>query len=136
MLILEASNIRKYYRERLIIQLNELKVYTGDCIGVVGQNGCGKTTLFQILAGEIQPDEGFVKRYCEIGHIRQFSEEVMEAAPKAIKELGLSHKTGQTNYSGGEKTRIKIANVFSRDHIILFADEPTSNLDYKGIDIL
>jgi len=48
----------------------------------------------------------------------------------------LSDKRHQDVFSGGEKTRIKIANAFSNDNLMLFADEPTANLDYKGIELL
>lgn len=136
MLLLEAGNIKKYYSDRLIIQFDELKIHTGDRIGIVGQNGSGKTTLLNILSGDIEPDKGFVKQYCDITYIRQFSDEGISASPKALKELELSEKVSQNVYSGGEKTRIKIANAFSSHTMLLFADEPTSNLDYRGIEVL
>jgi len=136
MVILEAGRIKKYYNDRLIIEFDELKVYSGDKIGVVGQNGSGKTTLVNILSKDIEPDEGFVKQYCEIAYIRQFSDERMEASPKALKEFDLHAKTHQAVFSGGEATRIRIANALSSDRLLLFADEPTANLDYKGMEIL
>lgn len=136
MLIIEAASIKKYYSDRLIIEFDNLKVYSGDKIGIVGQNGSGKTTLMNILSKEIEPDEGFVKRYCDITYIRQFSEESISAEQKLLKEFNLSQKTYQNAFSGGEKTRIKIANALSHENLIVFADEPTANLDYKGIELL
>jgi macrolide transport system ATP-binding/permease protein len=136
MLILEAGNIKKYYSHRLIIEFDELKVYSGDKIGIVGQNGSGKTTLMNILSNEIEPDEGFVRQYCDIAYIRQFSDEMIEADQKILSELNLSQKLNQKVFSGGERTRIKIANAFSNENLLLFADEPTANLDYKGIELL
>ena len=135
MLILEAANIKKYYSDRLIIEIDELKVYSGDKIGIVGPNGAGKTTLLNILSKDIEPDEGFVKHYCPIAYIRQFSDESIMADPKLLKEFNLASKSHQRAFSGGEKTRIKIANVFSNENIVLFADEPTANLDYKGVEL-
>ena len=136
MLLLEASNIKKYYSNRLIIEIDQLKVYSGDKIGIVGQNGCGKTTLMNILSKVIEPDEGVVKQYCPITYIRQFSDEGISAEQKLLKEFNLSQKFHQKAFSGGEKTRIKIANALSSENIILFADEPTANLDYKGVELL
>lgn len=136
MLILEAGNIKKYYSDRLIIEFDELKIYSRDKIGVVGQNGSGKTTLINILSKDIEPDEGFVKQNCDIAYIRQFSNECIKANPKALKEFNLSDKRCQDVFSGGEKTRIKIANAFSNENLVLFADEPTANLDYKGVELL
>lgn len=152
MLLLEAANLRKYYSDRLIVGVDEFKIYTGDRIGVIGLNGSGKTTLLDMLSGRIEPDEGYIKSYCEIGYIRQFDDvhesterknpellwdQVNEYAPgqKLLRELDLSHKIQRDGLSGGERTRMKIAGVFSRDNVLVFADEPTANLDYKGIDI-
>ncbi len=136
MLILEAGNVKKYYKDRLIIEFDGLKLYSGDKVGIVGQNGSGKTTLMNILSKDIDPDEGFVKQYCDIAYIRQFSDDCIAASPKALKEFKLTGIQNQDVFSGGEKTRIRIANIFSKDHPVLFADEPTANLDYKGIELL
>jgi len=136
MLLLEAANIKKYYSDRIIIEFEELKVYSGDRIGIVGQNGAGKTTLVNILSKEIEPDEGYVKLYCPVSYIRQFSDEGIDAEQRLLKEFNLSQKSQQKAFSGGEKTRIKIANAFSSENLLLFADEPTANLDYKGVELL
>lgn len=139
MLLLEAGNIKKYYADRLIFELDDFKIYLGDRIGVVGLNGSGKTTLLDILAGRLEPEEGFLRHYCDIGYIRQFSEEGAEGVKtdqKLLKEFELAQKLERDALSGGEHTRLKIANAFSRDNVLLFADEPTSNLDFKGIELL
>jgi len=102
MLILEAQNVKKYYGDRLIFVLEDLKVYTGDRIGIIGLNGSGKTTLLNILAGETEPDEGVVRHFCNIAYIRQFSQEEICADQKLISEFSLSGKTDQQVYSGGQ----------------------------------
>jgi macrolide transport system ATP-binding/permease protein len=136
MLILETQNLKKYYGDRLVVSADCLKVYSGDKIGIVGQNGAGKTTLLNILAGEINPDEGNVKRYCNIAYIRQFYQQDISADTKLLKELGVKDKINSEKVSGGEFTRLKIADAFSKNSAVVFADEPTSNLDYKGIELL
>jgi len=136
MLILEALNIKKYYGDRLIISIDNLKIQSGDKIGIVGQNGAGKTTLLNILTGEIAVDEGIVKRYCDIAYIKQFSDENIKADAKILKEFGVHDKLECSQVSGGENTRLKIADAISRNCALIFADEPTSNLDYKGIETL
>lgn len=187
MLLLDARNIKKYYADRLILEVDELKIYTGDRIGMVGLNGSGKTTLMDILSGYIVPDEGYVRRYCEVAYIRQFEKggtgkkaepervreaeseaeaeepyetvkpqetgepgdmgntwgrgmseltEDMPASRKLLSEFELNEKLQRDVLSGGERTRLKIVEAFSRDNVLLFADEPTSNLDYKGIELL
>ncbi len=146
MLLLEAINTKKFYGDRLIISFDDLKIYSGDRIGVTGLNGSGKTTLLDILSGSLAPDEGVVKRYCSIGYIRQFDESNTDepAADKQaswtdlrlLKEFDMDRKLDRADLSGGERTRLKIAGVFGKDNLLIFADEPTSNLDYKGIELL
>lgn len=136
MLVLEAGNIKKYFGGKLILEFDELKVFTGERIGLVGQNGTGKTTLLNILSNEIEPDEGFVRQYCNVAYIRQFSEDGVCVDSKILKEFNSLKLTQQKAFSGGEKTRIKIANAFSCDNLLLLADEPTASLDYKGVELL
>ena len=66
MILLEVFDLKKYYGDRLILDLPRLTVYTGDKIGIVGENGAGKTTLMELLAGETEPEEGSVRRMCPV----------------------------------------------------------------------
>lgn len=137
MLFLEALNIKKYFSDRLVLTFDILKVYSGDRIGIVGQNGSGKTTLLNILSGEIEPDGGLVRRYSDISFIRQFADEnIVDAGGKLLKEFDLAGKKHQNVFSGGENTRIKLANSLGNKDALLFADEPTANLDYRGVELL
>lgn len=135
MLVLHARNIEKYYGDRLIIELDDLEVFNKDRIGIVGMNGAGKTTLLDMLAGALEPDSGIVERYAEISYIRQFEAGEGEADPKVLKEFGIQNIEHET-MSGGELTRLKISRALGSAKGILFADEPTSNLDIKGIELL
>jgi macrolide transport system ATP-binding/permease protein len=146
MLLLEGINIRKFYGDRQILGFDELKIYSGDRIGVTGLNGAGKTTLLDILSGELEPDEGCVKHYCQVGYIRQFDQngtgevdparqEISGTSIKLLKEFDIDRKLGRAALSGGEQTRLRIAGAFGSANVLLFADEPTSNLDYKGIEL-
>ncbi|HPT68744.1 MAG TPA: ATP-binding cassette domain-containing protein, partial [Syntrophomonas sp.] len=69
MLLLECSDIKKYFGDRLIIDMNNLKVYSEDRIGIVGANGSGKTTLINILRKYLEPDQGWVKLYASHSYI-------------------------------------------------------------------
>lgn len=136
MLLLHAQNIEKSYGLQTLFKIPELKVNDGDRLGVVGLNGSGKTTLFNILAGEENADIGNVKRYYDVSYIRQMGtadENVIDA--KLEKLLQLQHLE-QKFLSGGEQTKSRIAEAFSESNRILLADEPTSNLDINGIEIL
>ena len=135
MLILEANNIKKYYGDRLILDVPNLKIYQNDRIGLVGMNGAGKTTLMDILSQRKEPDEGSVKLYGKHAYINQLEDpDGSMLTPKIAKELGVD--ASNRHLSGGEKTRVKIAQGLSANSHILFADEPTCNLDVNGIKLL
>lgn len=136
MLLIEGENIKKYYGERLILDIQKLKIYSEDRIGLVGLNGAGKTTLINILCGEVEPDDGMVRRFGGYSLLDQLASKGYEDIDKrAANKFGTTH-TWKDYLSGGEKTRFKIAKCFDKDSDIIFADEPTSNLDVESIDLL
>ena len=144
MLLLRAEKIKKIYGERTVLDVEALRVYTGDRIGVVGANGAGKTTLFRVLAGETEAEEGLVQRFGEISWCRQFAapeknEGVSEdfyTTEKSSRVWKISGLENGQNISGGEEMRRKLAEVFAGDGHLLLLDEPTANLDSEGIGLL
>ena len=146
MLLLRAERIKKIYGDRVVLDVEEFSVYTGDRIGVVGANGAGKTTLFQLLAGELEPEEGRTERYGAVAYCRQFENDSLQMTEK---ENDVSYATGREvsvwqvpervntdEISGGELMRRKLAEVFTGEGHVLLLDEPTANLDSQGIKIL
>ena len=136
MLLIECSEIKKYFGDRLILNIDNLKVYYDDRIGIVGLNGSGKTTLINILSQRSDPDEGWVKLNGKAGYMSQ-----TEAPDSKFISGEMASKLGvktiwNENMSGGEKTRFKLAGALENESSILFADEPTSNLDIDGIEIM
>lgn len=75
--MLEISDICKSYRRQNILEGVELTVTPGDCVGIVGYNGCGKTTLLSIIAGALRADRGSIlfNGKQAVGHPRVFAEE-------------------------------------------------------------
>jgi len=137
-LLLEAMNIEKYFADILILKIKNFRIYAGDRIGFVGANGSGKTTLLNILSGEMPPDDGTIHRNCGITYIRQFGSADTEAIYETenmqkLGEYGVLDKAGKAAISGGEGARIKIAQAFSGAEPLVFADEPTANLDIYGV---
>lgn len=136
MLLLELENIKKYFGDRLLFDIEELRINEGERIGIVGVNGCGKTTLMNIITGNQDIDEGKVNIYCDYSYISQFGEENF----KDHEFQGYFKLGGKNEYkdflSGGEKLRLKISKALSENKPLLLADEPTTNVDIKGIEIL
>ena len=136
MMILDITDLKQYFGYRLILDIEDLKVYSGDKIGLVGLNGSGKTTLLNLIANEINPDKGSIKTFIKPFYLKQLGDSVnREVDDVYISKLGLKGKNKEF-MSGGELTRLKIAKFLTHNGKFLLADEPTSNLDFKGINLL
>ncbi len=137
-LYLQAEHITLRFGEQKILDFDRFVAYQGERIGLVGANGAGKTTLLRVLSGELEPDTGTVKTMCDTHFFRQFSEGVdpLELDGKEMKTLQVQNKVWQDMVSGGEDTRIRLAWMFSSGKQLVFLDEPTANLDNKGITLL
>ncbi|HHZ01385.1 MAG TPA: ABC-F type ribosomal protection protein [Tissierellia bacterium] len=136
MLIIECSKIKKYYGDKLILDIDNLKIYSEDRIGVVGINGSGKTTLIKILSKRLDPDEGWVKIIGKTEYISQLEEpDYYEISSEMASKFGVETLWNE-NMSGGEKTRFKLAKALENKSMLIFADEPTSNMDIEGIELM
>lgn len=136
MLLIECSNIKKYFGVRLILDIENFKVYSEDRIGIVGVNGVGKTTLINILSERLKSEEGWVKLYGSYSYISQLEcPENMNIDMELASKFKISNSWSE-KMSGGEKTRFKLAEGLSKNSSILFIDEPTSNLDIEGIELI
>jgi len=139
-LLLEAAGIKKSFADKTILDVKLLRIYEGNKIGFIGANGLGKSTLLDILAGVSEPDEGVVRRYCDVAYMRQFgvpevdTQHFEENSIKKLSEYKVLEKAESDNVSGGELTRLKLAYALGSDRRLVFADEPTSNLDAGGIE--
>ncbi|WP_346895663.1 ribosomal protection-like ABC-F family protein [Clostridium sp. UBA7503] len=136
MLLVECSNIKKSFGDRSILDIENLKVCSQDRIGVVGVNGVGKTTLINILCQRLQPDEGQVKLYGTYSYISQLEEPENISITSEMASRFNVESIWNGNMSGGEKTRFKLAYALSQNSQLIFADEPTSNMDIEGIELM
>lgn len=136
--LIHAENIVVAYGDQTVLDFNRFCLYEGERIGLVGVNGAGKTTLLELLAGERMPDSGRIQRNCSPFYFRQFG---AEPDPYALDfdeagRMGVWEQAWQEQVSGGENTRLRLTALFSCERAVAFLDEPTSNLDYKGIEAL
>ena len=132
--LLEADHLRKSFGPRQLIDLDHLSVYDGEKIGLIGENGAGKTTLLRLLSGETEADEGTVRRPGSLAFIRQQGKENGEADDQMQALFRVQAR--RDGLSGGEMTRGRIAAALSARPQLLFADEPTTDLDEEGLALL
>lgn len=136
MLLIECSKIKKSFGDRLILDIDNLKIYSEDRVGIVGVNGAGKTTLLNILSQRLEPDEGWIRLYGKAGFISQLDwPDRKNISEEAAAKFGIRPLWNE-NMSGGEKTRFKLAQALEEPNILIFADEPTSNVDMEGIELI
>jgi macrolide transport system ATP-binding/permease protein len=136
-LIIKAKDICVEYTGRDVLDIDELELYDYDRIGLVGANGAGKSTLLKVLLGKLTPPGCKINRFGGFAYIPQLNEAILQE----VKDFALMGKLGVEQLevqamSGGEETRLKIAQALSAQVHGILADEPTSHLDREGIDFL
>lgn len=136
-LLIKAKDIHVEYMGRDVLDIDDLELYDYDRIGLVGANGAGKSTLLKVLLGESPLPHGKIVREGNFTYIPQLD----DVAVQEVKDYALTGKLGidsfkVENMSGGEETRLKIAQALSGEVHGIFADEPTCHLDRDGIDFL
>lgn len=133
MTLIKLDKVKKYYGDRLILDIDNLEINEGDRIGIVGENGAGKTTLIKVILGNTEIDEGNVFLDCNYSYIGQTEEYHGDCTDGKIKSLLGTPDKYNSFLSGGEKVKINITKALSSNSNLLIADEPTSNLDAKTI---
>jgi len=163
-LVSELSEVTKNYEGRLTLGPLSTRIFKGDRIGIVGPNGCGKTTLLNLILGHLKPDTGKARIGKSI--IPAFFEQErnsMEAqetpwqylCPQGgdsitvqdtdmhvmgyLKKFLFDDKQARGRIgilSGGEKNRLQLAKVLAQPSNVLVLDEPTNDLDMDTLDLL
>jgi ATP-binding cassette subfamily F protein uup len=157
--LVNLESVHKSYGVRPLLDGVSLGVGDGDRIGVVGLNGGGKTTLLELLAGVVLPDDGRVSRtrdlrlavvtqrselddastvrHAVIDPLGTSAEHEWAAEPRVrgvLTGLGITDLDAPVGtMSGGERRRVALAAALVRDLDLLVLDEPTNHLDVEGV---
>ena len=147
MILVDAASVSCSRPGRPLFADLSLTVSTGDRVGIVGINGTGKSTLLRVLSGEIEPEEGVVRRGrgVRVAVLDQdptlHGETVAEAAggswesAEVLERLGLAKLADQPlgRLSGGQAKRVALAAALVSESDLLILDEPTNHLDVDAI---
>ncbi|HEY3849891.1 MAG TPA: ATP-binding cassette domain-containing protein [Steroidobacteraceae bacterium] len=163
-LVFEASGVSFELGGALLIADFSARIMRGDRIGIIGPNGCGKSTLIKLLVGELEPRRGSIYRgtSLKVAYFDQQRESLDPAASimdnvtagsgDMIEAGGRTrHVSGYLRdflfppdrllapvsmLSGGERNRLMLAKLFARPSNLLVMDEPTNDLDAETLDLL
>lgn len=128
----ELENIELNYLDNTVLEIERLAIHQFDRIGIVGKNGAGKSTLLKLLAGIVHPSSGSVKRHVDFAYFDQLTTPEESEIDYDLKGKLAIPETEISNFSGGEQTRLKLAQIFSSYHEARLIDEPTTHLDSDG----
>jgi ATP-binding cassette subfamily F protein uup len=163
-LVFEAVDMAMSFGAAPIIKGFSTRIMRGDRIGIIGPNGCGKSTLIKLLVGELEPSEGLIRRGTSLmpAYFDQQREQLDPSKSIMDNVTGGSGETitidGQPRHvssylrdflfpperlhapvsmlSGGERNRLLLARLFAKPSNLLVMDEPTNDLDAETLDLL
>ncbi|NFE81827.1 ABC-F type ribosomal protection protein [Clostridium sporogenes] len=133
MVSIKLDKVKKYYEDKLILDIDNLEIKENSRIGIVGENGAGKTTLIKVILGELDIDEGKVFSHANYSYISQSENHAGSCDDSRIKSILGAPDNYNEFLSGGEKVKISINQALSSNSNFLIADEPTANLDTNTI---
>ncbi|CEG57580.1 ATP-binding cassette domain-containing protein [Legionella fallonii] len=162
-MVIEAEQVNYAIADRTLVRNFSLLLTRGDKLGIIGPNGCGKTTMVRLLLGELQPDSGTIKQgtSLNVAYFDQLRSQLQEdktvmfnvgdgadyvtingkqkhVASYLREFLFSAERFNQpvSCLSGGEKNRLLLAKLFAKPVNLLVMDEPTNDLDIETLELL
>jgi ATP-binding cassette ChvD family protein len=161
--VIEASDLRKGYGDRLLFEDLSFSLPRGGIVGVIGPNGAGKTTLLRLITGQEEPDGGELRigETVELAYVDQ-SREALDDSNSVWQEIsggadqikvgdqwinsrqytasfnfrGSDQQKQVAKLSGGERNRLHLAKLLRSGGNVLLLDEPTNDLDVDTLRAL
>lgn len=162
-LVADLQNVAFAHGHNPIVKEFTTRIMRGDRIGLIGPNGAGKSTLLKLILGDLEPQEGSIKRgtQLQIAYFDQLRDQLNLDA-NAVDNLaegrefieingkskhifsylsdflfsGERARTPLRALSGGERNRVLLAKLFSKPANVLVLDEPTNDLDVETLELL
>ena len=162
-MVIETHAISFAHGAKPIVSELTTTIMRGDRVGLVGPNGCGKTTLIKLLLGELMPQSGSIRHgtNLDIAYFDQRREQldpersVFDSIADGADFVSVGGQQRHVNgylqdflfspdrartpvraLSGGERNRLLLARLFTRSFNVLVLDEPTNDLDIETLDVL
>jgi len=157
--VADGKNVSKQFDDKVILDNVDFEIFAGQKIGLIGPNGCGKTTLLKLITGAEIPDNGDIQLssgvkwgYFDQGHLslkpentildelRRDQQNLSENDAKGL--LGQFDFRGEMIYnkvgmlSGGERARLAILRLLVQPYNFLMLDEPTNHMDMDSKDAI
>jgi len=161
-IVIEAKHLSAGFGNERLIDDFSCTILRGDKVGIIGPNGCGKSTLIKLLTNELEPSDGNVKvgTNLDIAYLDQHRSAIRDDLSVQDNVSGNTEITinGQSKHimgylqdflfspsrarapaaklSGGERNRLMLAKLFTQPFNFLILDEPTNDLDYETLELL
>ncbi|HET7062316.1 MAG TPA: ATP-binding cassette domain-containing protein, partial [Nitrosospira sp.] len=162
-MVAELEHVSKAYGNHSVIKDFSCRIMRGDRVGLLGPNGSGKSTLLKLILGELQPDDGTVRRGTKllVAYFDQMREQLNDETSLVdtisqgsdfidiggtrrhvisyLEDFLFAPERARSpvrTLSGGERNRLLLARLFTRPANVLVLDEPTNDLDIETLELL